>query len=80
MANKHAKAMPRQGAMDFALMRMWAISGGQPTTRLHFRGHLQYPYQRLEANIERGRKTLIVSLLTGLAALVGAGVNWMISL
>jgi uncharacterized protein YdcH (DUF465 family) len=42
-------------------------------------------YEKLDrlaktANIERGRKTLIVSLLTGLAALVGATVNWAISL
>lgn len=42
-------------------------------------------YEKLDrlakaANIERGRKTLIVSLLTGLAALVGAGVNWMVTL
>ena len=42
-------------------------------------------YEKLDrlakaANIERGRKTLIMSLLTGLAALVGADVNWMISL
>ena len=41
-------------------------------------------YEKLDrlarvANIERGRKALIMSLLTGLAALVGAGVNWMVS-